>query len=135
MYTDNGPFIQRQDGACIPRDPLNADYMVFREWLEEGNRAEQPPGPDLAERMLILLAGVDAHLHAPAKLKGYDTIRSAALRAGYQGPFHDEGIAFATWMDACYARCYQLLAKFQAGEIPEPTLEELLALLPKLELP
>ena len=94
-----------------------------------------PPLPTLEERIATLLATVDLHLDATAKARGYDGIKSAALRAGYPGPFHDEGVAFATWMDSVYATCYQLLAQWQAGEIAEPTPDELIALLPTLELP
>jgi hypothetical protein len=44
-------------------------------------------------------------------------------------------MAFATWMDAVNAKCYEVLAQFQAGVIAEPTWDELLVMLPVLELP
>lgn len=77
----------------------------------------------------------DAHLDAAAKLRRYDSIHTAALRAGFPGPFHDEGVAFAIWMDACNATGYQLMAKITAGEIAPPTVEEYIAMLPALVLP
>ncbi|MDN8617882.1 hypothetical protein [Variovorax ginsengisoli] len=98
-------------------------------------RRPDPPPPSLVERVASLLQAVDLHLDAAAIAKGYDGIKSAALRAGYPGPFHDDGVAFATWMDLVYATCYQLLAQFNAGEIAEPTPAELIAMLPTLELP
>lgn len=93
------------------------------------------PPPTLAERAAAMLVRIDEHLNEPARAKGYDDIRSAALRAGYPGPFHDEGVAFATWMDATYATCYQLIAQVQAGTLAEPSFDELLAMLPVLSLP
>jgi hypothetical protein len=30
--------IQRSDGACIPPDPANTDYMAYLKWIEEGNQ-------------------------------------------------------------------------------------------------
>lgn len=78
---------------------------------------------------------VQSHLNAAAKARGYDDIKSAALRAGYPGPFHAEGVVYATWMDACWAHCYQVLAAVQSGSRSIPTVAELIAELPVLVLP
>lgn len=77
----------------------------------------------------------DAHLDAAAKARRYDSIHTAALRAGFPGPFHDEGVAFATWMDACNATGYQVIEQIMSGEIDPPTVEEYIAMLPALALP
>lgn len=77
----------------------------------------------------------DAHLNAAAKTRRYDSIHTAALRAGYPGPFHAEGMAFASWMDDCNATGYQVMAQITAGEIAPPTVAEYIALLPALVLP
>lgn len=82
-----------------------------------------------------LETAVQEHLNASAKARGYDDIKSAAIRAGYPGPFHDEGIAYATWMDSCWAHCYQVMAAVQSGTRAIPTAEELVAELPLLVLP
>lgn len=80
-------------------------------------------------------AAHDKHLNDAAKARRYDSIHTAALRAGYPGPFHDEGVAFATWMDACNAAGYRILAEIESGERPALTIAEYIALLPALELP
>lgn len=89
--------------------------------------AAPPTSQQIAARLLL---AVDDRLNTAAKTKGYDSIVTAALRAGYPGPFHDEGVMFATWMDATYATCYALLAEVQAGRRNVPTEAELMAELP-----
>ncbi|KQP39683.1 hypothetical protein [Pseudorhodoferax sp. Leaf274] len=118
-----GQYVAEEAGAWVLRDiPVEPD-------------PPQPEPPTVEQRIALLLRHVDAHLNAGAALRRYDSIITASLRAGYPGPFHDEGVVYATWMDATYARCYEILAQWEAGEIAEPTAAELLAMLPPLELP
>lgn len=135
MYTLYPTVVLRDDGASIPIDDDNPDYADFVAWVAAGNVASPPPPPTIEQRIAALLAAVDKHLHDAAAAKRYDSIVTAALRAGYPGPFHDEGVAFATWMDATYAECYRLLAEWQAGQLAEPTPDQLIAMLPTLVLP
>lgn len=137
MYIAYESHIRRvADNACIPIDTGNADYAAYLEWIEAGNEAASPPEPTLEERARILLAGVDAHLNSAAKAKNYDSIVTAALRAALPAsPFHAEGLIFGNWMDQVYAACYAIMAQVQSGGMPEPTIEELIQMLPPLELP
>lgn len=42
MYTDHGNTIYRHsDGAWIPTDPGNRDYITYLEWLAAGNEPDQ----------------------------------------------------------------------------------------------
>jgi hypothetical protein len=136
MYTLFPTYVRRDaDGANIPLAEGNADYEAYVEWCVKHSPAA-PAGPTLEERAKVLLAGIDAHLNAAAQAKGYDNILSAAVRAALpNSPFHAEGVAFGTWMDAVYAQCYQALAAVKAQEMAEPSLDELLAMLPVLQLP
>lgn len=77
----------------------------------------------------------DEHLQAAAKSKRYDSIHTAALRAGYPGPFQAEGIAYAQWMDECNATGYLIMAEFESGVRGPLSVAEYIALLPTLELP
>jgi hypothetical protein len=35
--TETGSVIRTTDGACIPFDPANTDYIAYLKWIEEGN--------------------------------------------------------------------------------------------------
>ena len=48
--------------------------------------------------------------------------------------FDDEGRAFRTWRSAVWAKSYEILAEINAGTRNNPTEEELMAMLPKLEI-
>ena len=75
------------------------------------------------------------HLDAEARTHRYDNRINCALRAGYAGPYHAEGVAFAQWMDSCNAAGYAILEDFQAGRIPQPTVAEVIATLPVMVWP
>jgi hypothetical protein len=129
-------------GNCLEKAPPVFDPERFaclvtgNEWALELLPLPEPPAqPTLEDRIATLQSAVDAHLNAAARARRYDSIHTAALRAGYPGPFHVEGLAFATWMDAVYAKCYEVLAMFTAGEISEPSCAQLIALLPGLNFP
>lgn len=136
MYTKFETFILRDDGASIPLDGGNIDYLAYLAWIEAGNEPALPPPATFQERSAGLLAAVDEHLNSAARSRGYDSILSAALRAALPlSPFHAEGLAFGNWMDSVYAKCYEVLAAVKGGEVDEPTFDELLTMLPALKLP
>lgn len=79
---------------------------------------------------------LDALFDTTAQSRKYDNRITCALRAGYPGPFHAEGAAFATWMDTCNATGYALLAQVQAGTMAMPvSVSAALALLPTMVWP
>lgn len=94
---------------------------------------------EYAEEVANLVGLYDAamsdHFDAVARQRNYSGRNTAALRAGYPGPFQQEGIAFATWMDQCNLFGYQLIADVQAGRAQLPTVEAFIALLPEISWP
>jgi len=97
---------------------------------------EPEPQPNFEQRAAALLGAVDGHLDSAAQAKGYDNRNTFYMRAAVpSSPFYREGIVFAIWMDAVYAKCYEVLAAVQSGAMTEPTQQQLLALLPALNLP
>jgi len=61
-----------------------------------------------------------AHLDSVAQQRRYDNRITCMVRAGFQGPFQTEGIAFAAWCDSINVMAYQMLAAVQAGTEPMP---------------
>lgn len=139
-----GWYPEHTEYPNLPEDVFVVDNslyeLLFGKAIEVGPdgvpREVVAAPPSFDQRKAVLLAAVDAHLNAAAKAKGYDSILSASLRAALPtSPFHAEGVAFGTWMDAVYAQCYQVLAQVQANEIAEPDEAQLIAMLPALQLP
>jgi len=65
----------------------------------------------------------------------YSSRLTCTLRAGYPGPFRAEGQAFALWMDTCNMTAYGIMNQFMTGQIPQPTVAEVLAAMPSLTWP
>lgn len=127
-----------EDGQEVPiGDRFPPDIVAQLVPYDPENPPVPPvePAPSVEDRIRVLRARIASHLDAAAQAKNYDSIITAALRAAYPGPYHDEGVAFATWMDACWSAAYALLAQWSAGELEEPSPEELIAMLPTLNLP
>lgn len=87
----------------------------------------------------LMIAQFDAaltnHLDQTAQAKRYDNRISCALRAGYDGPFKAEGVAFAAWMDTCNASAYKKMAAVLSGQEQIPTVDEFIASLPAIVWP
>lgn len=73
---------------------------------------------------------VQAHLDAGARTRNYDNIVSACSYAGAPNPFQEEGAAFLAWRGECWALCHQIMAGVESGQRAQPTIAELVALMP-----
>lgn len=81
-----------------------------------------------------LLFEVDELLDKTVQARGYDNIAKCVTYEGDIDPiFNREGTAAKQWRSKVYRACYNILAEIEAGNRPIPTVEELLAELPKID--
>ncbi len=80
MYKFYREGLQRNDGACIPKDPANSDYVAYLAWLAEGNITEPLDGPDFLAQKASELAG-----YISQREKICSRISSIAQRLGRAG--------------------------------------------------
>jgi hypothetical protein len=91
---------------------------------------------DEAERVAIkikrLETAIDNLIEAEVTSRGYKTVDSIAKYTGFTNMFQAEAEALSVWVASIWVKCYELLGQWQAGTIPEPTEEEVIAQLPAL---
>lgn len=95
------------------------------------------PTPEQQQAALVKSydEALTAHFNRVAGERNYDSLVTATMRAGYEGPFKAEALAFAQWMDGCNIAGYALIAEVMAGTKPLPTIEEYLSSLPPMVWP
>ena len=98
-------------------------------------KTEEEKQKEFAEqRFKDIQTAVQAVLNGKAKEKNYDdgfAVASYALSTN--DTFRSDAAKFIAWRDAVWARCYQILDAYKAGEIEMPSVENVLAVLPELE--
>jgi hypothetical protein len=81
-------------------------------------------------------AAVQAHIDGTARSKGYaDGFALASYVNSTIAAWAAEAAAFVTWRDQVWVYAYTELAKVQAGQRPQPTIENLIAELPAITWP
>ena len=74
---------------------------------------------------------IQAHIDAVARANDYD---NGVSLAGYKGSaveaYAADAEAFTTWRDPLWLTVFGILADVQSGAIPQPTIPELIAMLP-----
>lgn len=74
---------------------------------------------------------IQGHMDAVARKKGYD---SGVSLAGYKGSlvadYAADAEAFTAWRDPLWPNVFEIFGAVQAGEIPQPSIPELIEMLP-----
>lgn len=78
QLTDTTSVIRTSDGACIPNDPGNRDWIEYQDWIVAGNTPDPyipPPAPilDITRRQFyqrLAVQGVITETEAKAGISG-----------------------------------------------------------------
>ena len=111
----------------------NGTQRVVRDWNQQEIDAFKQQQQE--EKVAKYDKALTDYLDSVAQQRRYDNRITCALRAGYVGPYQQEGIAFAQWMDECNSQAYRLMYNVLEGLAVEPTVEEFLSSLPAIQWP
>jgi hypothetical protein len=121
---------------------IEVDEAVYDNWhAYQLNEAADdvelvPPAPPAPPEVQDYVAAVQGMLDAKAQERLYDNILSACTYATSTQPkFQAEGQACVAWRDVVWSTCYELMGQVESGELPRPTVDELLGMLPTMEWP
>ena len=77
---------------------------------------------------------VQSHLDETAQAKGYDnTYTCLSYLSSTDETWNREANIFNAWRDSVWRKCHEVLNAVLAGELAPPTVEDLIAQLPKIE--
>ena len=120
-----------EEGILI-LDEMIAHNDSFKSIMEDGVVTEEEIKARLQAQYTNYIQNI---LDEEAKKLGYDSCLSVCsyVNTGV-AKFDAEGEAFRTWRSAVWNKGYEILALVLAGEMEIPSYEELVELLPKLEI-
>lgn len=113
----------------------NRFYQPIQEWIDAGNTPDPEFTPEeiAAKAIDSIAAAIQSELDKEAQILGYDNIHTAVTYATEPAvaKFQTDGKSFRKWRSNVWAYCYAILADYEAGNIPEPTVEEIIANMPE----
>lgn len=112
----------------------NANNATIEDKGEYFEVVEIPPYiPTEEELQQQFEDGIEAYMDSVVQTRNYKNIHTAASYVNSTNEkFAREGAACNKWRDDVWDKCYAILAEVKAGTRPIPTLEEVIAELPKL---
>lgn len=117
----------------IGMEEMEVEQAYDGNWYVKGYAPTQPLEEYQAEIQKMLTDGVQNYMDTAAQTRGYDNIHTACSYANSTDEiFKAEGTACLAWRDSVWRTCYNILDEVKAGTRPIPTLEEVIAELPKL---
>ena len=93
-----------------------------------------PPQPSMKAIKKMYEDAVQALLDATAQSRGYTNAYTClSFKDSTDEKWDREAWAFNAWRDAVWHRCHEILNAFMAGEIDQPTIEEVITQLPPID--
>lgn len=115
------------EGYAIGPDGGNIGDTLIEGVYKRPDPTPEPP-PTIGDYKLA----IQAHIDAVARAKDYD---SGISLAGYKGSpvpaYAADAEAFTNWRDPLWPFLFETLAAVQTGQIEQPTIAELIAMLPQ----
>jgi len=136
MYklTESNLILRLSDNACIPPDPANTDYAEYLKWLSEGNTPLPVDPPSQAQIKKTMIDAIQSYMDKEANTHEYDTVGSLCNYTTSVA-FGDEAANGVIFRDACWLKGIEIMNACTAGTRPIPTVDELLAEMPKMVWP
>lgn len=132
--TDADGVIRDADGAFIPSDQNNRDWIEYQEWRAGGSTPTLKPVPVSTE--VDYSAAIQTHVDDVARQKSYsDGVSCASYVESTNAQWRQEAISFIAWRDQVWNYVYVELAKVQAGTRTQPTIQNFVIELPTISWP
>ena len=144
-----GAFYSSEIHSSIPADAVQTPTSVYRALLDGLSKGQvigldpqgqpvlqDPPAASQQQLIATYTNAVQRKLDSAASQWGYDTIGNAVTYAEEPAvpKFQQEGQAFRAWRSACWDYCYTQLNAITSGHREMPSIDQLIAELPPLEL-
>lgn len=115
-------------------DISDINGWIYRKELCPHKTQEQIQQELVNQRITEIQIAVQNLLDSKAREKLYDDAFAICSYANSTDEtFHSEANQFIAWRDHCWRKCYEILGLFQNGDIPMPTVGEVLRQLPTLD--
>lgn len=104
------------------------------EAIEGGYQIVENPKPTQEEIIKSYELAVQRYLDETVQSKGYDnTYTCLSYLNSTDEKWKTESTIFNSWRDSVWQKCHEILNAFIAGELAQPTIEEVIEALPKIE--
>lgn len=125
------------DIVYVPEDVYLALFDKQIDAGPDGMPRELVPSPPTRDALVAgVTSALQAELDAEAQAFGYDDIKTAITYRGDPNPkFAAEAEAFFVKRSQTWTNAYVYLDRVEAGEVPMPTAQEAVAMMPALVLP
>ena len=113
-------FETKEDGSFYTY--YNDDFTVD---------VEKEMAEDKANTLQAMESAIQSHIDAQAKKLGYDNIGSIGKYLGYDNPFRTECEKLGVFNSNCWIKSFEVQTQVEGGEIPMPTVDELITMMPE----
>lgn len=111
-----------------PKTEQNEELLELLKTAEITPYVVEPTDEEVKNAIVVV---VQELLDSVAQSRGYDNgFTCASYYNSSVSTFRDEAHAYVEWRDKVWQTCYALLDSYLAGDIPRPTVEDVMSKLP-----